>query len=114
MSKRVNLKLDILMIDRIIRSNKKYLKSEKLQLQQLNNNFKLLLEDVYINNHKELISQVTELMKSVDKYKNNIKLINKSLHSLNCELEYLELCLADDELEKQLKLCLSDEELENV
>jgi hypothetical protein len=114
MLERVNLKLDILMMDRIIKSNKKYLKSEQLQLDQLHHNFKMLLEDVYINGHKQLISQIIELMDSMDKYKNNIKLINKSLHSLNCELEYLELCLADDELEEQLELCLSDEELENV
>ena len=102
MLERINLKLDILMIDRIIRSNKKYLKSEELQLQQLNNNFKLLLEDVYINNCSELVDNILILKKNIDKYQNNIKLINKTLFSLTCELEYLELCLADDELEEEL------------
>ena len=99
---KVNLKLDILMIDRIIRSNKKYLKSEELQLQQLNNNFKLLLEDVYINNCSELVNNILILKKNIDKYQNNIKLINKTLFSLTCELEYLE---------EQLELYLSDDEL---
>jgi hypothetical protein len=102
---RVNLKLDILMMDRIIKSNKRYLKSEQLQLDQLHHNFKMLLEDVYINGHKQLVSQIIELMDSMDKYKHNIKLINKTLFTLQCELEHLE---------KQLELYLSDDELENV